>query len=250
MTETDLSAKSFPFFTYRELDVGLANGIRALNLTHTGELGYVLYIPNEFALHVYNSLIEAGKKYNLKHAGCYAMKALRVEKFYAFWGQDLDTTTTPLECGRSWRVKFDKGINFIGRDALLRQQEEGIKRIYVQLLLNDHDPDTELWSWGGEPIFRDKKYVGATTTTSYGFTFKKQVCLGFVQNLDKNGNALPLTNEYVLSGEYEVEIAGIRYPAKVNINSPNLPTKYPDKERESYLATRDKMVSEPLLRNN
>lgn len=70
---------------------------------------------------------------------------------------------------------IQKGINFIGRDALLRQQEEGIKRIYVQLLLNDHDPDTELWSWGGEPIFRDKKYVGATTTTSYGFTFKKQV---------------------------------------------------------------------------
>lgn len=57
----------------------------------------------------------------------------------------------------------------------MRQREEGIKRIYVQLLLNDHDPDTELWSWGGEPIYRDKKYVGATTTTSYGYTFKKQV---------------------------------------------------------------------------
>lgn len=40
------------------------------------------------------------------------MKALRVEKFYAFWGQDLDTTTTPLECGRSWRVKFDVSICF------------------------------------------------------------------------------------------------------------------------------------------
>lgn len=140
----------------------------------------------------------------MKHAGCYAMKALRVEKFYAFWGQDLDTSTTPLECGRSWRVKFDvrlikyynnnyyvylktifyhfqKGMDFIGRDALLRQQEEGIKRIYVQLLLNDHDPDTELWSWGGEPIFRDKKYVGATTSTTYGFTFKKQVS---VVNID------------------------------------------------------------------
>lgn len=74
--------------------------------------------------------------------------------------------------------------------------------------------------------------------------------MGFVQNLDKNGKAQPLTNEYVLAGEYEVEIAGTRYPAKVNINSPNLPTKYPDKERESYLATRDKMVSEPLLRKN
>lgn len=47
LTDTDLSPTNFPFFTYKELDVGLANGIRALNLTHTGELGYVLYIPNE-----------------------------------------------------------------------------------------------------------------------------------------------------------------------------------------------------------
>lgn len=87
--------------------MGLANGIRALNLTHTGELGYVLYIPNEFALHVYTKLMEAGQKYGIKHCGYYAMRTLRVEKFFAFWGQDLDTFTTPLECGRMWRVKFN-----------------------------------------------------------------------------------------------------------------------------------------------
>lgn len=54
LTDTDLSPKNFPFFTYKQLDVGLANGIRALNLTHTGELGYVLYIPNEVMLNSYN----------------------------------------------------------------------------------------------------------------------------------------------------------------------------------------------------
>lgn len=43
----------------------------------------------------------------LPHPGYYATRALRIEKFYAFWGQDLDTFTTPLECGRSWRVKFN-----------------------------------------------------------------------------------------------------------------------------------------------
>lgn len=135
------------------------------------------------------------------------MKALRVEKFYAFWGQDLDTTTTPLECGRSWRVKFDvsyflfltsillispeirlihfcifwlhsqKGIDFIGKNALVRQREEGVKRMYVQLILNDHDAEVDPWCWGNEPIYRDDKYVGAVTTTSYGFTFKKQVSI-------------------------------------------------------------------------
>lgn len=47
LTDTDLSPKNFPFFTYKSLDVGLANGIRTMNLTHTGELGFVLYIPNE-----------------------------------------------------------------------------------------------------------------------------------------------------------------------------------------------------------
>ncbi|CAH1102940.1 unnamed protein product [Psylliodes chrysocephalus] len=175
LTDTDLNPRNFPFFTFKMLDVGLANGIRTMNLTHTGELGYVMYIPNEFALHVYSSLIQAGEKYGITHAGHYATRALRVEKFYAFWGQDLDTTTTPLECGRVWRVKFDKKVDFIGRDALLKQREEGVKRMYLQLILEDHDMETDLWPWGGEPIYRNGNYVGLTTTTGYGFTFKKQV---------------------------------------------------------------------------
>ncbi|KOC63890.1 Pyruvate dehydrogenase phosphatase regulatory subunit, mitochondrial [Habropoda laboriosa] len=242
LTDTDLNPKNFPFFTFKELDVGLANGIRTMNLTHTGELGYVLYIPNEFALHVYTRLVDAGAKYKIKHAGYYATRALRVEKFYAFWGQDLDTFTTPLECGRTWRVKLDVSVNFIGRDALLKQREEGVKRKYVQLLLNDHDLELDTWCWGSEPIFRNGKYCGMTTTTGYGFTFKKQVCLGFVQNFDSQGRPQEVTNEYILSGDYEVDVAGIRYHAKCHLHSPNLPTKFPDKERDSYHATRDQQV--------
>ncbi|XP_030753768.1 pyruvate dehydrogenase phosphatase regulatory subunit, mitochondrial [Sitophilus oryzae] len=240
LTDTDLNHKSFPFFTYRMLDIGLANGIRTMNLTHTGELGYVLYIPNEFALHVYNSLINAGKKYGITHAGYYATRALRVEKFYAFWGQDLDTTTTPLECGRVWRVKFDKTVDFIGRDALLKQREEGVKRMYIQLILEDHETETDLWPWGGEPIYRDGKQVGMCTTTGYGFTFKKQVCLGFVDNFDEKGQRQKVTHDFITSGHFEVDVAGIRYHAKANIHSPILPTKYPDVERDVYRATRGK----------
>lgn len=47
ITNFDLSPKAFPFFSFKEIDIGLVNGIRAMNLTHTGELGWVLYIPNE-----------------------------------------------------------------------------------------------------------------------------------------------------------------------------------------------------------
>ena len=65
-------------------------------------------------------------------------------------------------------------MDFIGRDALMKQRDEGVKRMYVQLILQDHDIEVDMWPWGSEPIYRDGKYVGATTTTGYGFTFKKQ----------------------------------------------------------------------------
>lgn len=82
--------------------------------------------------------------------------------------------------------------------------------MYVQLLLNDHDPDIDMWCWGGEPILRNGHYCGQTTTTGFGYTFKKPVCLGFIKNVDDDGVEHKVNNEYVLNGDYEVEIAGIR----------------------------------------
>lgn len=56
----------------------------------------------------------------------------------------------------------------------MEQREKGVTRQYVQLLLTEHEHELDLWSWGGEPIYRDGNYCGQTTTTSYGFTFKNQ----------------------------------------------------------------------------
>lgn len=89
------------------MNIGYASNILAMNITHTGEMGWVLYIPNEYALYVYECLLNRGKEYNLTLAGHYAMRTLRIERFYAFWGQDIDSTTTPFECGRAFRVKFE-----------------------------------------------------------------------------------------------------------------------------------------------
>ena len=58
-----------------------------MNLTLTGELGYVMFIPSEYALHVFDAIMDAGSDLGIKHCGYYAMHALRIEKFFAFWGQ-------------------------------------------------------------------------------------------------------------------------------------------------------------------
>lgn len=55
--------------------------------------------------------------------------------------------------------------------------------MYIQLLLQDHDPETDYWSWGGEPIYRNGRYVGATTTTGYGYTFKQLVSFFCIKRL-------------------------------------------------------------------
>ena len=61
--------------------------------------------PNKFAVEIYDSILEAGQEYGILNCGYFAMRALRVEKFYAFWGQDLDSYTVPSECGRLFRTK-------------------------------------------------------------------------------------------------------------------------------------------------
>jgi glycine cleavage system aminomethyltransferase T len=63
----------------------MASGIRAISVTHCGELGFVLYLPNEIANYVYERIVEAGQEYGLTHAGYNALRHLRIEKFYVYW---------------------------------------------------------------------------------------------------------------------------------------------------------------------
>ncbi|GFR74605.1 pyruvate dehydrogenase phosphatase regulatory subunit, mitochondrial [Elysia marginata] len=206
------------------IDVGHASSVRAMRLTHTGEDGFILYIPSEYALHVYDTLMVAGKDYGVRNAGYYALRHLRMENFFAFWGLDLSDKITPLECGRGFRTKIDEQDDFIGKEALLQQRREGVGQRFTQLILDDFDVHHDLWPWGGEPVYRNDKYVGQTTTCGYGFTLEKMVCLGFIGERDPNGKLMTQKNinDWVMdkSARYEVDIAGVRFPAKPGIYTP------------------------------
>ncbi|XP_074055572.1 pyruvate dehydrogenase phosphatase regulatory subunit, mitochondrial isoform X2 [Macrotis lagotis] len=208
----------FPSLFCKEMSVGYANGIRVMSMTHTGEPGFMLYIPIEYALHVYNEVMSVGQKYGIRNAGYYALRSLRIEKFFAFWGQDLNAFTTPLECGREFRVKLDKGTDFIGRDALLQQRQNGVYKRFTMFILEDHDTDLDLWPWWGEPIYRNGQYVGMTTSSAYSYTLERHVCLGFVHNFDQeSGENLLVTPDFINRGEYEIDIAGQRFQAKAKL---------------------------------
>ncbi|XP_073082285.1 pyruvate dehydrogenase phosphatase regulatory subunit, mitochondrial isoform X2 [Manis javanica] len=208
----------FPSLFCKEMSVGYANGIRVMSMTHTGEPGFMLYIPIEYALHVYNEVMSVGQKYGIRNAGYYALRSLRIEKFFAFWGQDLNTLTTPLECGRDSRVKLEKGMDFLGRDALLQQKQNGVYKRFTMFILDNHDTDLDLWPWWGEPIYRNGQYVGKTTSSAYSYTLERHVCLGFVHNFSEDtGEEQVVTAEFINRGEYEIDIAGHRFQAKAKL---------------------------------
>ncbi|XP_029464755.1 pyruvate dehydrogenase phosphatase regulatory subunit, mitochondrial isoform X2 [Rhinatrema bivittatum] len=218
LSYTPMTPDHFPSLFCKEMSVGYANGIRVMSMTHTGEPGFMLYIPIEYALHVYNEVMSVGQKYGIRNSGYYALRSLRIEKFFAFWGQDLDAFTTPLECGREFRVKLDKGMDFIGQEALMRQRQDGVCRRFTMFILEAHDTDLDLWPWWGESIYRNGHYVGKTTSSAYSYTLERHVCLGFVQNLDaETGEAQVVTPDFINRGEYEIDIAGQLHRAKAKL---------------------------------
>lgn len=181
--------------------------MRALRVTYVGELGWELHIPTEFALHVYDTLMKAGNAFGLRSVGMHAMNSLRIEKAYRHWGHDITDEDTPLEAGLGFAVSFDKPGGFIGREALLRQKETGLKKRLVQFLLNDPEP----LLYHNEPIWRDNQIVGYITSGMYGHTLGGAVGLGYVNHEDG------VNADFVNSGRYEIEVAGVRVPATASL---------------------------------
>lgn len=108
--------------------------------------------------------------------------------------------------------------DFLGREALLQQRQDGVTRRFVMLVLEDHDTELDLWPWWGEPIYRNGQLAGTTTSSAYSYTLERHVCLGFVSPPPgSEGLPTPITPDFINRGDYEVDIAGQRYPAKAKL---------------------------------
>jgi aminomethyltransferase len=122
---TDADLEQVGYYHFVEGDVA---GVAAVisRTGYTGEDGFELYLPAEGTAGVWQRLLEAGQQDGLMPAGLGARDSLRLEMGYALYGNDMDERRTPLEAGLAWITKLDKG-DFIGRDALLQQKQEGVR---------------------------------------------------------------------------------------------------------------------------
>jgi 4-methylaminobutanoate oxidase (formaldehyde-forming) len=208
LTTVDLSGSEFPFRAAREIDIGFAR-VLCVRITYVGELGYELYIPAEQATHVYDRIVEAGQEFGLVHAGLKALGSLRMEKGYRDYGHDLDNTDGPYEAGLGFALDLKKPDGFIGKEAVLAARGTGpLTRRLVQVLVKD----PEAMMYHAEVVRRDGVAVGYVRAASYGHTLGGSVGLVMIEPKP----AVPVTEEYLDTGRWEVDIAGTLYPAVVS----------------------------------
>lgn len=142
---------------------------------YTGEDGFELYCDTSAVNDLWNHLLEAGAPDGLLPAGLGARDTLRLEAAYCLYGHELTEEITPLEAGLGWTVKLDKGVDFIGREALLAQKRDGLRRKLIGIELTERGVPR-----AGYPLLRDGAPVGELTSGTMAPSLNKPIGLGYV----------------------------------------------------------------------
>ncbi len=153
---------------------GLGGGMLIARTGYTGEPGFEIYCSNTDAPKIWGTLIDAGKEFGLLPCGLGCRDTLRLEMAYPLYGHELNDEITPLEAGLAWVVKMNKG-DFIGREVLLKQKEEGLKQKRVGFILKDPGIARE-----GYLIFAGDEKVGNVVSGTYSPSLDKSIGCGYV----------------------------------------------------------------------
>jgi glycine cleavage system aminomethyltransferase T len=198
LTDTDLSNNAFPYLTAQRLAVGMVPCL-ALRVTYVGELGWEFYCPTEYGLQLWDTLWQAGEKFGMVAADYRAIESMRLEKGYRVWSSDITPDDNPYEAGLGFAVRLEKPVDFIGKAALVKAKQEGIKRRLRPLLLEDNQAIT----FGGEPVRAAGSICGRVTSGGFGYTIERSIAYAYLPAACKPGDRV------------EVQVFGRWVPAVV-----------------------------------
>ena len=174
VADVDLSNEALPYFRCVQGKIADIDCVIA-RLGVTGELGYEIIYDVGYAWTMYDTLVEAGKEFDMALCGSKTVGIFRLEKVYHIYTREVDESTNPFEAGLGKNVKFDKG-EFIGRDALLKVKEQGVDRLLVGYTVEGGPAVVT----PGTPIEIDGSVVGKATFAAPSPTLKKTIGLGYV----------------------------------------------------------------------
>ena len=199
LSTEDVSGEAFPFFSARRLTMASAPTL-AIRASFVGELGFELYVPTEYAVHVFDQLREAGEDLGLRLAGYHALDSLRIEKAFVHVGHDVGPTDDPNDAGLGHVIRADAG--FVGAERLGTGTGE---RRLVSVVLDDPEP----LLLHGESVVVSGRVAGMVTSGAYAHSLGAAAGLAWVD---------PALAED--SATVEVDCAGTLFKATVWTRAP------------------------------
>ncbi|MDI6839567.1 MAG: glycine cleavage system aminomethyltransferase GcvT [bacterium] len=142
---------------------------------YTGEDGFEIYFSVKYASEVWDKIVEAGRSFDIESIGLGARDTLRLEMKYCLYGNDIDETTNPLEAGLGWITKLNKP-NFVGKEAIVRQKEEGLKRKLVGFVMKSKAIPRQHYK-----IFKQGRQIGEVTSGNFSPSINQPIGLGYVK---------------------------------------------------------------------
>jgi len=174
---TDVNISSMEYYTFSEIPFAGIDNVIFSTTGYTGAGGCEIYVDNADAPKLWKAVFEAGEEFGIKPVGLGARDTLRLEMGFCLYGNDIDDSTSPIEAGLGWITKFKDGKDFLDKEHLLKQKEEGVdKRLKGFVMIDRGIPrhDYEIVNAEGENI-------GRVTSGTMSPMMKKGIGMGYVK---------------------------------------------------------------------
>ena len=215
LSNDNFDNENFKFGTAKFISIADTK-IWVQRLSYVGELGYELYVEAKDAKKIYELIIEKGKDYNLSNCGMHAMDIMRMESGFLHWGHDISPEENQYQAGLSFTISNKKNVDFIGKSALEKINNEKIKTRFAMFTLKDSKPGEPLLLHD-EPIYLEDKIIGRSTSGNYSFNFKKNLTFGYIKN--------DFSNEKLRDSKLFIEVEKRKYEIEL-INKPIKQTNF------------------------
>jgi len=174
LTNVDLSA--IPYYSFVTGKVAGIENVIISNTGYTGAGGFELYMYNNNAVKIWKNIFEAGEEFGILPIGLGARDTLRLEMGYCLYGNDINDSTSPIEAGLGWITKFNDYNDFIDKDFLLKQKEDGISKKLKGFRMIDRGIPRKDY----EILDENSNLIGTVTSGTHSPILKQGIGMGYI----------------------------------------------------------------------
>ncbi len=173
---TDVKLSDIVFYNFVTGDFAGVGDVIISATGYTGAGGFELYFSNEHAEKIWNAIFEAGKEFNIQPVGLGARDTLRLEMGYCLYGNDINDETSPIEAGLGWITKFNNGRQFIDREFLTMQKNEGVTRRLRGFIVSERGIPRH----GYQLVNSEGSEIGVVTSGTISPVLNKGIGMGYI----------------------------------------------------------------------